>query len=133
MSCEIKAPVIIDSARPSYCYVRRCPIVFYKARHLSSTNQQIPLTMNANVVENDEDERLEPGTCTFVHAIVNNGSDGADIDVDVLSIGPLDGLGEPKPPGLISATGTTVGVHFGPSGRWIVIEGGDDDAAWMLS
>lgn len=89
--------------------------------------------MNANVVEDDEKDRLEPESCIYLHAIVNPGSNGADLDVDVLSMKPLEDVDKPHPPGVASATGVVVGMHAGDLGKWVVVEGGEDDAIWTLA
>lgn len=78
-------------------------------------------------------ESIKSGSWVYVHALMGRGTQGADADLDVVSMREIS-KPDPKNPAIVIAEGTSDYRCEGVVGRWILMRvGTEEETFWTLA
>lgn len=102
------------------------PFVRYDS-HLNGDRKSLALGVNIS----GNKENIKSGGWAFVHALVKPGTQGADVDLDVVS---LRKISKSDGPGIAITEGTSDYKCVGGEGKWILMRvGADKKSSWTVA
>lgn len=112
------------------------PFVRYRSE-IKSTDGQPALIVGINV--DGKKKKMESGTWALVHAIIKRGTQGADVDLEAISLRRIKKIKRVKDedrhdPGIVLANGISDYTCVGENGRWLLVRiGVEEETAWCVA